>query len=112
MSYPDTPKIALPFRRTPDGKRIEVNEQGDFEDVASQVQITVMTRRGSRIENPDFGIPEQAFREGGADLDAVAAALDQWVPDADAVLSRDPEILADIVDEVNVKLRRRGEADA
>lgn len=106
MSDIVTPKLAVPFRLTNDGKRAQVIEQDSLEEVTQCVEAILKTPIGSRLENPDFGISDQTFQEGGADLDDLALSIIQWEPRADVVLERTPEVLETWVDNVNISVGR------
>lgn len=88
------PHIAVPLRRVqrPDGsgQGLALYEQDSPEEIDACVFAVLNTPLGHRIDLPEFGTPDQAFRRGGADLAAIERTLAVWEPRADAVASRDP----------------------
>lgn len=97
-----TPKLAVPFRI--ERGRALVVEQDSVEEVTQCVEAILKTPIGSRMENPEFGVPDQTFREGGANLDDLALSITQWEPRADVYLEREPELLEHWVDNVNIEV--------
>lgn len=109
MDETTIPHLAYPFRLNSKGTAAVVNDQGDDGDVLDQVEVLVSTEVGERIELPDFGIEDQTFREGGADVDEILGAIADWVPSADVDPEQeDPEDEA-LVD--TVRLRVMGRTD-
>lgn len=102
MSHIITPKLAVPFRLHHDGTKAHTVEQDSLEEITQCVETILKTPLGSRMENPEFGVPDSAFLEGGADLEDLALAISQWEPRADVILERDPEVLEHWVDNVNI----------
>lgn len=72
------PQFAVPFR-VEDGDVVEV-EQDSVEEIEACVEAVLHTFIGSRIDEPDFGIPDETFTQLGPNpsvepyLAAVAAA--------------------------------------
>ena len=89
----DVPHLALPLTLTAAG-RLATVEQDGLEDVASCVRVLLATPRGSRLEVPEFGVPDLAFT---TDLDVaeLLAAVEDWEPrahiDAEAVTGQGPD---------------------
>jgi phage baseplate assembly protein W len=100
MSDIQIPHFSLPFR-IHNGSAVVV-EQDSTDEILDCVQAICSYPAGSRPEQPDFGIPDQTFRQGGVDTDAIAAAVDQWEPRAHAVASADNSSLADLISQVAV----------
>jgi hypothetical protein len=61
-----------------------VVEQDSLEHVEQRVLMVLSVVRGSLIDMPAFGIPDQAFTRAGTGLSEIRAAVDQWVPAARA----------------------------
>lgn len=97
------PHLAFPLRYR-DGK-VAVNEQDSYEDVRDCVAAIASFTIGSRIEMLDFGIPEQAFRERGADPVAVRAAVERWEPRAVATAETDNKDLYLLISRLNLELK-------
>lgn len=96
----DIPHFQLPFVLDPDGVR--VTEQDSLDEVTDCVQAVLRTTLGERIELPDFGRPDQAFRQNGADLEQLRDAVDTWEPRATVEIDHDPAFLSGQVDRVTV----------
>lgn len=77
-----TPHFAVPFRAE-NGSVAQV-EQDSVEDIEDCVEAVLRTPEGSRVEVPDFGIPDATFEQLGPDLSAKTylAAVDEWEPRA------------------------------
>jgi phage baseplate assembly protein W len=76
----DVPHFAYPFRYLY-GSPV-VNEQDSSADVADCVAAILSCPLGHRIEQPDFGLADQALRENGANTAEINAALAKWEPRA------------------------------
>lgn len=101
----EVPQYARPFRIV--GGREVVVEQDTTREIMDCVETVLRCPVGARDETPEFGTPDQVFREGGVDVDAVRSAVDRWEPRADATVSADEVI--DLAQQVRVNLR--GDAD-
>lgn len=100
-----TPHLAVPLRYA--GGRIVVNEQDSYEDIRDCVRTIVSFPTGSRIEMPDFGIPDQAFLERGGDPPAVRAAVERWEPRAQAAVEADNADLFVLISRLNLELKEK-----
>lgn len=99
MTEPDLPQFAHPLRVV-GGAHVLVDQDSDAE-VLDCVQRCLETPLGFPVDEPGFGLREQAMRRGGADLDEIAAALDDWEPRVTALIDRDPRLLVEqLVDRV------------
>lgn len=99
MSEIKVPHFDLPFRLAPDGQFAVVEQDSDA-DVLACMRAVLLGRKRQRLDRPEFGIDDPTFHQGGADLDAIRADLDEQEPRARALLDRDPSLLAQLVDEV------------
>ncbi len=99
------PHFSLPFRRDTHGRCV-VNEQDDDDEIVDCVEVLLATERGSRIEVPEYGLPDQVFRQGGADLSVVTSVIERWEPRAEHFVERKKE-LTDMVDQVRVNIMER-----
>lgn len=79
----DVPKLKFPFAMQ--GSKAALVEQDSIEELAQCAYAIFATEQGSRIEEPEFGIPDQAHRKGGVDEDELLAALAEWEPRIDDV---------------------------
>jgi hypothetical protein len=73
-----TPKLAFPFELSATGVRAKVVEQNSDEEVSACLEVLLRTVVGTREEVPDYGIPDQAFRENGASRAQILAAIHLW----------------------------------
>lgn len=84
-----TPHFRVPFRMTRQG--VATVEQDTVEEITQCVFAVLATEVGSRQEEPDFGILDQSFVQGGADLEDIEAAVSDWEPRASLL----PEVVWD-----------------
>lgn len=89
MSIVRVPHFSLPFRIV--GAAAAVSEQDSVEEIVDCVQAIARCPQGHRVELPDFGVPDQTFRQGGADTTLVQAALARWEPRASAIATAEVE---------------------
>jgi hypothetical protein len=100
------PRLALPLRVTSTG-RLGVVEQGSTADLAQRVGVLCVTPPGWVDGRPGCGLYDQAFAEGGADLGEVERQITTWVPEAAALASEDPSLLAQAVDVLGLQVSQR-----
>lgn len=81
MSDVQIPHIDQPPRF--EGGRLVVVEQDSVEEVANAVENVLRFTPGDRTDVPEFGTPDQTFKQGGADPDEIDRAISQWEPRAD-----------------------------
>jgi phage baseplate assembly protein W len=100
-----TPHFAHPFRVT--GKSVAVVEQDTQQEIETCVRALLSTRLGSRMEEPEYGIPDQLFELLGPNpnVDAVLTAIEEWEPRASALGSAEVE---DLTKRVLIELQRTG----
>jgi phage baseplate assembly protein W len=107
MHKDDVPKISFPFRMVSSGKNAVYVEQDSDEEVMDCVEVLLRTEVGSREEIPEFGLPDQAFRLGGVDIQVVLASVNRWEPRA-----RRSGISADQIEELvqtsRIEITQRG----
>lgn len=101
------PHFSLPLRLVA-GQAVVV-EQDSAEEVSDCVQAVLRYRRGYRLELPEFGLPDQAFLEGGPRASDVTDAVRRWAPRANALTTAQ---LDDLVATVTVEIRQREGAQA
>lgn len=99
----EIPHFALPFRFV--GGHAAVNEQDSVDDVEACVLAVASYPVGSRIEKPEFGVPDQTFRQGGVDVTALEAAVNRWEPRASAAVIADNSGLADRIGRATVQIK-------
>lgn len=81
----DFPHFDLPFRF--EGGQLAVVEQDTLADVENKVEALIRCPLGFRDELPSFGWPRPEFGTAPLDTTQAQALVDEWVPDAHAVLS-------------------------
>jgi len=97
------PEIAVPFTfDIPNGDVLQV-EQGSDQDIVNRIWTVLSYEPGMYASNPSLGIPQQVFRKGGADLDAIERTILNFVPDANVIIERDPNWLVDLVDRIQIR---------
>lgn len=106
----ENPEFALPFAFDIDNNDVRYVEQDSDVDVANRIWTVLSYEPGMLTSDPSFGIPSQAFRKGGADLNAIQKAIERWVPGANELIERDPSWLATMVD--NIQIREDSSANA
>lgn len=101
----DTPPrdFAFPFRLAPDGQLATV-EQGSPPDVAQRALILGLSPYGWWDGRPDFGLQEQTFLEGGADVDEIERQLSTHIPDIELAVKEDLSALNDALDVLGVQI--------
>lgn len=73
------PHFRYPF--TIDGTAAVV-EQDSLDEVTQCTYAVLATEAGARQEEPEFGCPDPAFLQFGADVEDMEAAVQQWEPRA------------------------------
>jgi hypothetical protein len=94
------PHFSLPFRFA--GGRVVVIEQDSPEEIRQSVETVARYQPGIRPELPEFGIPDQSFRNA-PDLDVVHRAVNRWEPRAQTVIETDRD-LAELVDNIRINV--------
>lgn len=100
------PHFAMPMRM--DRGHVAVVEQGSYYETYNSVLTLLRYEIGQRAAEPNYGIPDQALRENGADITRIVAAIMEWVPEAEVTLSRDDVIK--IIDRVSIEVGIRMES--
>lgn len=96
-------ELRLPLSQSITGA-LAVLETGSAPEIAQRAAILCSTHPGDLDDVVDFGLFDQTFRKHGADVDEVKRQLDEWIPEAAAVVERDPDALIDALDIVGVKV--------
>lgn len=89
------PKLGIPVRMR--GTRLGDVEQDSEDDVAQCVYAVAATELGSREERRDYGVTSPLFRQGGADLAEIQAAVDRWEPRATLETSQELRDFLDLI---------------
>lgn len=92
---PSVPHFNYPFQIR--GRKVNTVEQDTVEEVIICVYAVLATELGSRQEEPDFGWPDPAFRQGGADLEEMVSVVDEWEPRADVLSAARWQLLTEYI---------------
>lgn len=104
----DTPAFAMPFRLNPAGTEPVVLAEDSEEEVRSCVEVLIRTPLGFFEEAPELGASPNPFEEGGPDMDEIQSAVSQWEgARADALIETRPDLLDDLVSNINIEARVR-----
>jgi len=98
----DIPHFALPFRFE-NGAAVVLEQDTTDEIVACDLAI-LLCPLGFRVELPEFGIPDPTFTEGQVAGDVIDAALSEWEPRSEQVLSTWPDALDVLTAHVNIRV--------
>jgi hypothetical protein len=90
----ERPHFAVPFTRTPDGRKVQVVEQDTAEHVMGQELVVAQCPLGAREARPEFGWPWPEFANAPIDVDSLESALRKFVPSSKAT-AREVADLAD-----------------
>jgi len=83
--YPITPKLKVPFSIT--GTKADVVEQDSYEEVEACAIATLRTPIGRCIDEPEWGIADQVFKQ--VDIVELEEAVAEWEPRARAVMQEE-----------------------
>jgi hypothetical protein len=106
---PHIPHLDLPVRAV-NGVLVSV-DQDSLDEIAVCVESTLRYQPGDFDPEPAFGVPDQTFRQGGADVDAVTSAVRAWEPRADALVTEDASLMGDLIETVRVDLTGTDQED-
>lgn len=96
------PKLKVPIQMGSTG--LAVVEQDSVDEVAQCAYAVIATPRGSRIEEPEFGVEEAVFDQLPIDTEEWVAAVEEWEPRAEAETAQEiEEMTAAIRVEVGVR---------
>jgi hypothetical protein len=59
---------------------------------------------GSRVELPTFGIPDPSFTQGLPSTDVIEAALAEWEPRSQQIVSSEPDALDALIAHIPVRI--------
>lgn len=91
------PKLFVPLQMGAEGG-LKTVEQDSEQEIAQCVYAILATERGSRIEEPEFGIADPTFEQGGMDLGEALLATSTWEPRAEVRSEQEIEdLIADVV---------------
>ena len=102
----EVPHFAIPFHfhNHGDSFKPHVVEQDTIEEIFQSVEVLVRTQLGSRIDEPEYGVEEQAFIHRGPDLDAYLSAIAQWESRASVSAEFNQEQILELIFEVHLQV--------
>jgi hypothetical protein len=106
---PRIPHLTLPLRMT--GSGLAWAEQDTLDEIASSVEAILRYQPGDLDHEPALGMPDQAFRQGGADADEILAVVERWDERAEVVVTEDPSRLDELIDTVRVDVSAVSEGE-
>lgn len=98
----DTPHFFLPFQFE-NGSVPEV-EEDSLQEVTQCVFAILSYHKGQLFWDPDFGIPEQAFRQGGISIDELREAVAVQEPRATVMIDSGEIDLFTMIDLANIRI--------
>lgn len=103
----DVPHFKFPFRVAASGRRVMVVEQDSDDEVLDCVEVTLRTRPGDRLDEPEFGLEDQAFVMYRDDnMEEVVNAVRVWEPRARTYIAS--QEIADLVERVRLNFVEGG----
>lgn len=91
----DSPHFQIPFRL--ERGAFAVVEEDSLEEIANCVYAIFATEYDWREEEPGFGITDQTFLQGGANLEELKSAARDWEPRAELLAETEWEELVERV---------------
>lgn len=99
----EIPHFKFPLQLTGDGTRAQVVEQDSDDEILDCIEVLLATTQGERIEIPNYGIRDQAFRQNGADTAHILAQIRKYEERANINLA--PDVIRELVQRVGVEYR-------
>jgi len=96
--------IAIPVRFV--GLKLATVDKDSYEEIAQGVEVVCRTRRGLRIERPEFGVRSMVFDEipANVSLEHVERAILDGEPRATVIVDDDPSALAAMILSIGVEV--------
>jgi hypothetical protein len=95
-------QLAIPPRVLANGRYATVTQGSDTE-TAQRVNILCRTPPGWLDSRPEFGLQEQTFNPGGADLTEVDRQLHALGPDVVYRITEDPSLMDEGLDQLGLE---------
>src|SRR5689334_8573327 len=104
------PHFAYPFRLSARGA--DVLEQDSMDEISQCVQMLVSTNLGTRIELPDYGIPDQTFvADDQVNTAVIRAQCSTWEPRAEVALASTPDQFDELVRNLRITVEAQVNPD-
>lgn len=84
-------QLSFPLRRA--GSDFATVDPDNDRFAGEQAEVLCLTPLRWFPALPGFGLADQRFLKGGPDVREIERQINQWVPEADEVVSRDPAAL-------------------
>lgn len=97
----EIPHFKFPFQLASDGVRAQAVEQDSDDEILDCVVVLLSTTQGERIEIPEYGVRDQAFRQNGVDTAHILAQIRRYEERAN--INLDPDAIQDLVQRVSVE---------
>lgn len=94
-------KLRLPMRFV-NGRALTVEQDTDVE-IGQCIESSARTQPGQRLDLPEYGVPDQAFVQGGPSAAVVRAAILRDEPRARVLVTADPSQLDDMIGRISVE---------
>lgn len=111
MAHIDIPHLSLPFRfeqHTTEAKHAVVTEQDSIDDIANCVEMIIKTPAGWRDDNPDFGLPDLAFKTLPIRPDTIEQLMEEQEPRVVILAREQSDALDQLTTILTVELHARG----
>lgn len=95
MPTPTIPKLRVPLRL--ENGRLALVEQDSQDNVAACVYAILSYERGSRLEDPDFGVESRLFDQMPVDVDEWLEQIAAYEPRASVQTQQEIEDLTGLV---------------
>jgi hypothetical protein len=89
------------------GGQLQTVTDGTDTEVGMEVEILCLTPPGWFPGLPGFGLADQAFRKGGADVQEIERQIATWVPRAADAVQHDRSALDAGLDRIGVQVSAR-----
>lgn len=106
----ENPEFSIPFTFDFGNNDVQYVEQDSDVDVANRIWTVLSYEPGMLIVDPNFGVQDQTFKKGGADLDVIRQAIERYVPGANELIERDPNWLTTLIDTIQIREDTSGNA--
>lgn len=101
------PHFSVPFQLGATNGAAFLNEQDSTEDIIDSIKAVLSYPPGSHDALPGFGVEDLVFRQRSITSIAsqLQAALREWEPRSEALVSENPAILDELVRKIVIKVR-------
>lgn len=101
-----TPHFAFPFQFK--NGRAVTTDQDTNEEILDCVELLLNYSKGSRADDPNFGVPPQLFTEAPIDPTQIAEQVELYEPRVRAIASTDDgEAIGDVIERIQISIRAK-----